>query len=330
MVRQFLVVGALLCLAPSLPAQDVLSAVAPQVLQPAEEIFTAHRDAVVRVVCLHRREDGSGGARTGSGFFLDAAGHVATTAGAIEGAEEIWIEFGPHSIRAGVVGVDLRTNVAVLAPVEESPPQPCFSLGDGTVMPKTLTPLLAIACEIGLDPSPAIGIALAEQICHGNHCFATTHLRSSLPSNAGAPGSPVFDLQGNFVGMLMASIPQIDGSFLLPARAIRRVVQDLLRHGEVRYAYVGLDTCLERDGDGQFAVLVRDVIPNSPAAEANLLAEDRILAINDMPIRGPADLRNAIFFAPPESPIAITVRRGSDIFRLFVRTIGCRPGEEVR
>ena len=211
--------------------------------------------------------------------------------------------------------------MAVLALDEASPPYPSFSLGDGMALPPPLTPLLAIACEIGLDPSPALGIALAEQICHGGYCFATSHLRSSLPSNAGAPGSPVFDLQGNFIGMLMASIPQIDGSFLLPARALRRVVRDILLHGTVHRAYAGLDTRLERDEEGTFLATVQAVAPHSPAAEANFRPGDRILAIDDVPIRGPAELRDAIFFAPPCASLSLKIQRGEDVFRVALRTV---------
>jgi S1-C subfamily serine protease len=311
----------LLCLGGApLWAGGPLPVLAPQVLEPAAGLFAAHRDAVVRVLCLFHREDGTAVARMGSGFFLDAEGHVATTVGAIDGAEEIFVECGTNSYRARTVGLDQETRVAVLVPEEASPPHPCFSLGDGMALPSPLTPLLAIACEIGMDPSPSLGIALAEQICHGSHCFATTHLRSSLPSNAGAPGSPVFDLQGNFVGMLMASIPQIDGSFLLPARALRRVVRDILLHGAVHYAYVGLDTRLERDEEGTFLAIVRGVASHSPAAEANLRAGDRILAIDDGPIRGPAELRDAVFFAPSGSPLSLKIQRGVDVFRVSVRT----------
>ena len=82
----------LLCLVGApLWADGTLPALVPQVLEPAAGLFAAHRDAVVRVLCLFHREDGTAVARMGSGFFLDGEGHVATTVGAIDGAEEIFI-----------------------------------------------------------------------------------------------------------------------------------------------------------------------------------------------------------------------------------------------
>ncbi|MDR3117473.1 MAG: S1C family serine protease [Puniceicoccales bacterium] len=310
----------LLCLAlfPSsasaMPATSLL-----QSLESAAQLFAAHRDAVVRVLCLFHREDGTAVARMGSGFFFDGDGHVATTAGAIDGAEEIFVSYGHRSSRAHAIGSDAETRVAVLALDEASPPYPCLSLGEGMELPPPLTPLLAIACEIGLDPAPSLGIVQAEQICHGGNSFATSLIRSSLPSNAGAPGSPVFDLRGNFVGMLMASIPQVDGSFLFPARALRRVLRDILPYGSVHHAYAGLDTRLERDEEGDFFAIVQAVVPHSPAAEANLCPGDRILAIDDVPIRGPAELCDAVFFALPGAPLSLKIQRGGDIFRVALR-----------
>jgi S1-C subfamily serine protease len=280
--------------------------------------------SVVRVLGFYHREDGTVGTRMGSGFFVRGDGCVVTTAGAVEGAHEILLEFGSQSLGAETIGSDPLTNLALLRPLEPpEDPLPFFPLGEGPPPPVT-APLLAITCEVGLDPSPCLGMVCGHHIRYGSHCFPTTHLRSSLPSNAGAPGSPVFDLDGNFVGVLMASIPQTNGSFILPARALRRVLCDLLIGGSVHYAYVGLGTQLGQDERGEYAVRVERVDPDSPAALAQLAVGDRILALNGQPLTSLADLHDAIFFAPPDSPLPIRLRRGSEILQVTVRP-GRRP-----
>jgi S1-C subfamily serine protease len=102
------------------------------------------------------------------------------------------------------------------------------------------------------------------------------------------------------------------------------VVRDILLHGAVHYAYVGLDTQLERGEEGTFQVIVRGVAPQSPAAEAGIRQGDRILAIGDGSIRGPAELRDVIFFAPAGSPLTLKIQRGVDVLRISVRTVTVR------
>ncbi|MDR3316653.1 MAG: S1C family serine protease [Puniceicoccales bacterium] len=284
-------------------------------------LFNGRRESVVRVSGYFQREDGTMGVRTGSGFFVREDGCVVTTAGAVEGAGEILVEYGSRVYRAAVLGVDLPTNLAVLRPLaEEQGSFSHFSLGDGQPLPEPTTPLLGITCEAGLDPSPCLGVVCGHHICYGTHYFPTTYLRTSLPSNAGAPGSPVFDLRGGFVGILMASIPQVNGSFLLPARAVRRILCDLLIGGTTQYAYVGLGTRLSRDENGECVVRVDRVDPESPAAAAKITVGDRILAIDDQPILGVAELHDLLFFATPNGSLSLRLLRGSETLRVLVRT----------
>lgn len=285
-----------------------------------EEIFAEKSPAVVRVVGFFDTSSDGVSAKVGSGFFIKDDGHIVTTAGAVSGAKEVLIEHGQQSFSAEVIGEDVITNLAVLKVVSGRTKFQSLSLGNESSLPAIGSFLLGVTCELGLDPGPSLGMAIGTNISHGDIYFETTYLRSDLPADGGEPGSPVFDLSGNLVGILMASIPQIHSSFILPARAVRRVVLDILLSGAVRYAHIGLHTRLERSTDGDYRVIVDRIEKNSPAERANLSPGDRIVAIGDMPLQSLGDLRDAIFFAQPESIIPLKIVRGKKVSVISVRT----------
>jgi S1-C subfamily serine protease len=290
----------------------------------ALHVFTAYEDSVVRVSGVYTREDGSESVRTGSGFFVRGDGHIVTTAGVIDGANEVFIESGNESYGVEVVGVDVQTNLAALRIRDRNcESAPNFFLGNCERLPLPTTKLLAITCEIGLDPTPCAGIVCGQNIDYGSHRFPTSHLRSSIPSNAGAPGSPVFDEDGNFVGILMASISQTNGSFILPARAVRRVLCDMLFCRKVNYAYVGVDANVTRGKSNECIVRVERVEPGSPADMAGILVGDKILAINGHGINSLAELHDSLFFAQPNTAMNLRLARGDEEMHIIVRTI-CR------
>jgi serine protease Do len=294
------------------------------VCNPLRQVYEMYADAVVRVSGVRTRDDGTDGLRTGSGFFVREDGCLVTTAGIVEGASEIIVECGSGSYYAEVIGVDCATNIAVLRLRGNGGGSfPNFSLGNDENLPVATTQLLGITCEIGFDPSPCLGIICGQNISCGTHNFPTTYLRSSLPSNAGAPGSPIFDLDGNFVGVLMASISQTNGSFLLPARAMRRILCDILVCGSVRHAYVGVDAQLVRGELGECVVRVERVEPESPAAASNLIPGDHIVSINGHSIGTMADLYDTLFFAQPNMPMNLRLLRDGEIVQVIIRTI-CR------
>lgn len=284
------------------------------------EVFAENGPAVLRVVGFFDGPDGTVSAKVGSGFFIRADGHIATTTGAVSGAKEVLVENGLQTYSAEVVGEDVITNLAVLKILNGPGGFRSLSLGTEVGLPSAGTFLLGLTCVLGMDPGPSFGMILGTNISHGDIYFETTYLRSDLSADGGEPGSPVFDLAGNFIGMLMASIPQVHSSFILPARAVRRVISDILLSGVVRYAHIGLHTRLERSNDGEYRVIVDRIEHNSPAERSRLLPGDRIVAIGDAPLRSLGDLRDAIFFATPESILPLKIVRGKKVSVISVRT----------
>lgn len=309
--------------APALGASEIPAYLLQQV--QLQRIFEEKSCAVVRVIGFIRHEDGTKAMRFGSGFFIRGEGYVLTSASAIENTDEIFIEYGMHSANAKVVGSDIITNLAILKllPTEGKAATEkvnSLSLGNDFQLPKTGTFLVGITCELGMEPGPSHGIVVGADVHYGGKYFPTSHLRSDMPANGGEPGSPVFDLSGNFIGVLIFSIPQINSSLILPARAVRRVINDILFLGEVRYAHIGLNTKLRRDANGEYAVVVERVTVDSPAQRADLREGDHILSIGNHRLQGLADLHDAIFFAQPDATLAVKIQRGKEMLTVNMKT----------
>ena len=128
-------------------------------------------------------------------------------------------------------------------------------------------------------------------------------MRSSLPCEGADGGAPIFDLLGNFVGMMSVSIQETRSSFIIPARAIRRIRDDILFSEKVSYAYIGIET----DTSGRYVLKVSS---NSPADKAGLKEGDVLLKIGRFPISKIDDVINAIFFSKPGNNLAVQVLRG--------------------
>lgn len=287
--------------------------------QEVQGLFNQNVGAVVRVVSFVRQEDVIT-TRIGTGFFVQRDGLIVTTGSAVNDAQEMLVEHGEQSYAAELVGVDVITNLALLRlkNVEEQKVFPTLDLGDSSGLVSPGTFLLAISCKSGLSPSPVLTLAASLDGHHRDAYFATTYLRADWVSTGGEPGAPVFSMNGDFVGMLAAAVPEIQASFILPARAIRRVVMPLLASGKVRYAYMGVRTRLERSMSGEYRVLIDRLETGSPAEKAGLQPNDRILSIGNWPLKNLEALHDAVFFAEPDATVEFKILRRNQQLRISV------------
>lgn len=286
--------------------------------QRVQEVFQQKSGAVVRVVGFFPRDEGVPITRIGTGFFIRSDGYIITSASAVLDAKEVLVEYGAYSTNAQVIGVDVMTNLAVLKIQPECTIE-SFNLGTSMELPSTGTFLIGASCELGLSVGPSLGMVVGRENGYGDIYFATTYLRSDIGTSGGEPGSPIFDLEGNFIGVMIASISNVQSSFILPARAVRRIVSDILLYGNTRYAYVGLNTKLQRDEKGAYIVSVDGIKEGSPAQLAHLCIGDRILAINQIPLSNLGDLHDAIFFAQPDAMISFKVLRDKEVLNISVK-----------
>ncbi|MDR0428827.1 MAG: S1C family serine protease [Puniceicoccales bacterium] len=279
-----------------------------------EEIFKKYSPAVVRVVNFYKNDDNSIGTCVSSGFFLGTTGLIVSPLGAVTRGQQILIENGSFSSDADIIAMDNITQLAILRPRDPYATKAniAFSWTGNEIIPSPTALLLAITCATDSNPSPRLGMATGKNISFGDDYFPTQYLRSDIAAHGGMPGSPIFRCDGQCVGMLIASIPQTGESFILPIRAIQRVVEDIVTHGHVCYAYVGIRAQLDKDGKTPYPIYVASIISESPASNSSVHIGDHILSFNDVPLHSIGDLFDAIFFTRPNSNIPITLQRNGE------------------
>ncbi|MGF1483763.1 MAG: S1C family serine protease [Opitutales bacterium] len=286
------------------------------------EVYEQNRRAVVKVfAAAERRAEGEETARpvqfVGTGFFISREGHVLTNANVTLGAERLWVELSDGlKIFAELVGQDPVTNISILKVLELPTEQPFLRLSQKEEPPAAGTLIQAITCELWFGPAPSFGLVKGIDANYGPVRLPTLHLRTSIPAEGGEGGSPVFDLNGDLVGMITASLPELRSSYVLPARAINRVVADILLEGEVSYASFGFRVRQFSGLDGSVHVVIEEVATGSPAEAAGLREGDVIKRVAEYDVKRDADLRQASFYLRPDKLVAVGVQREGESFEL--------------
>jgi Trypsin-like serine proteases, typically periplasmic, contain C-terminal PDZ domain len=138
----------------------------------------------------------------------------------------------------------------------------------------------------------------------------------------------MLDINGRFIGMSVASIPDLGGSYCLPADALARVRDDLLFAGKIIHSWLGFEVKGRLNGDNSSAVVLSKVIADAPAALAGLEEGDQILSIGGRPIDDVSDVPSAVFFTRANQFTTIEVRRGEQLMEFSVKALP-RPDTDI-
>jgi S1-C subfamily serine protease len=299
---------------------------------------------------------GGGGTATGSGFVIDAEGHILTNAHVVSGADSIEVTLGSEqdSMDAEVVGTDPSTDVAVLkvdAPADELHP---LELGDSSDV-RVGDPVVAIGNPFGLDRTATAGIvsALQREIQAPDGFTIRNVIQTDAPINPGNSGGPLLDAQGRVIG-INSQIQSPNGGgnvgigFAVPVNTVSEVTRQLIDTGEVQHAYLGIEGA---DVTEQLVdvlnlpvdrgALVQSVVPDSPADDAGIEAGttdvtidgqqlrvggDVITAIDGEPVEGMSDVIRAVDTHSPGDELELTLQRGGDE-RTVTVTLADRPAQ---
>ncbi|MCL4120943.1 UNVERIFIED_CONTAM: hypothetical protein GTU68_042054 [Idotea baltica] len=233
----------------------------------------------------------------GSGFVISADGFIVTNNHVIDKADEIIIEFfDGKELEATLVGRDEKTDVAVLK-VEASEPLPFVTFGDSDVS-RVGDWVMAIGNPLGQGFTVTSGIISAR-----NRSLRGTYddyIQTDAAINRGNSGGPLFNMDGNVVGVNTAIISPTGGSiglgFAMSSNVVSKVVAQLQEFGETRRGWLGVRI---QDVDAEMAdalgldkvagALVSDV-PEGPATEAGILAGDVILQFDGKDIEDTREL----------------------------------------
>lgn len=301
----------------------VFSAEFLQLQQRLIEIYDANKSSVVRIKAAFKKDKNTSEKnnepkitlRIGTGFFIDKEGHILTNASTVYNAERVWIEWNGLPISTEVIGHDPRTNISILK-VDTIPENVSYFNLDNLAR---LTPIgtlaISIGCTLDFEPAPTLGIVKGYQSSFGKRVFPTTLLRTSIPGGPGEAGSPIIDFNGSLIGILVASLPEIQSSCILPVNALLRIRDDLINQGKVNYSWFGIEVSQLNRSD----VVIEKVIPNSPA-DNNLLKEgDVLLRVGEIEIHKVEDVRIASFNTRPGQYVNLKIKRDQKIMDIAIQ-----------
>ena len=248
----------------------------------------------------------------GTGFLVDAKGHILTNAHVVEGADVVKVKLADErEMRAKVKGRDERLDVAILE-LEGSPNLPFVPLGSSETL-KVGETVVAIGNPFGLGNTVTMGIVSAKGRAIGAGPY-DDFIQTDASINPGNSGGPLFNARGEVVGMNTAINPNGQGiGFAIPSDELRRVIDPLLQKGHVERGQLGIriqDVDAQLTGADARGALVGDVVENSAAARAGLRRGDVIVSVDGASIPHARDLSRAVGRRAPRETVKLEIVRG--------------------
>ncbi|WP_215761379.1 DegQ family serine endoprotease [Acetobacter sp. P1H12_c] len=233
----------------------------------------------------------------GSGFIIDPAGYIVTNNHVIRHADKITVTLQDNTVlTARAVGHDDRTDLALLK-VESKKPLPAVHFGDSDKR-RVGDWVLAIGNPFGLSGTVTAGIisSRGRNIDQGPY---DDFIQTDAPINKGNSGGPLFDMDGNVIGVNTAIYSPSGGSvgigFSIPSNEARGILEQLRKTGKVSRGWLGvrIQNVTQDIADGlglspARGALVAGVEKDGPAAKAKLQTGDVIQTLDGQPIEGKA------------------------------------------
>jgi len=264
----------------------------------------------------------------GSGLIIDAHGIVVTNAHVIEGASRIVVTtLDGRELDADVLGSDRDADLAVLKVKARGLPAVPLGRSSDLMIGETV---VAIGNPFGLSHTVTSGVlsAVGRTVpSERSERVFTDFLQIDASINPGNSGGPLVNILGEVIGVNTAIIQGANGiGFAIPADRARRVVDDLLRFGELRPLWTGarlmtVDAELaQRSGlPVSRGALILKVYPDSPASAAGLQENDVIVTLGGHPVTAREDVATALYTAPSGTPVDLEIRRGDRTVKVSLR-----------
>jgi len=250
-----------------------------------------------------------------TGFFIGRNGDIITNnASHLQNAMRVWVDYNGVIYPADVVGTDPVTDIGLLHLATLPKKFAVLDLNEVSELPPVGTLLLAVTSKLGQSPGPSPGMIEGYNSNVGEYPLPTLHLRVNIPDDGGEGGSPVLDLHGRLIGMMIASLRDSRSSLVLPARAVMRVRDELLTGGHVRYGQFGFDV----DPNNAPRLVIKSVDYGGPALAAGLKAGDELRSVGGVTLQSNDDLRQAWFFSHPGQDLALVVQRDNAAVQLIL------------
>ena len=256
----------------------------------------------------------------GSGFIISEDGYLLTNNHVVDDADEIIVSLSDRrEYKAELIGSDERSDLALLKIEAEN--LPVVKIGKSNDL-KVGEWVVAIGSPFQLNFSVTAGIVSAKgrSIPNGSDSTYVPFIQTDVAINPGNSGGPLFNLEGKVVGINSQIYTKSGGymgvSFAIPIDYAMDIVNQLKDGGSVARGWLGVsirevtsDLAKSLGMPGPKGAFVNQVMPDSPAEKAGLLAQDVITQFDGVEIVYSEDLPMTVGSIKPGSKIEANVLR---------------------
>lgn len=254
----------------------------------------------------------------GSGVVVDGErGFILTNAHVISGAESVTVLMkDEREFQTKIVGMDTDSDLAILR-VETDGRLPDIEMGNSDDMMIGET-VIAIGNPFGFSHTVTTGVVSAiNRSVRTDDAVYHDFIQIDASINPGNSGGPLLNINGELIGINTAIYAKAQGiGFAIPINTAKRIMSDLIRHGEVIPAWIGLSV---QNVDARLAqylglavqtgVIVREVEQKSPAAKAGVREGDVVLSVGNRNVHDGEDYRMIIRGVAAGDPVKLSLLR---------------------
>ncbi|HYG40770.1 MAG TPA: trypsin-like peptidase domain-containing protein [Cytophagales bacterium] len=257
----------------------------------------------------------------GSGVIVTSDGYIVTNNHVVDNAREIMVTlFNKRTYKAEVVGKDPSTDLAVIKINAQNLPK--TTIGNSAEV-RVGDWVLAVGNPFNLASTVTAGIVSAKaRNIHilGDISSVESFIQTDAAVNPGNSGGALVNLDGELIGINTAIATPTGTyagySFAVPSNIVKRVVEDIIEHGEVQRGYLGV---IIRDLDWELSqrlgltisqgVVIEKLVRNGAANQAGLKPGDVITKINGRNIRSTTELIEVVASHGPGDKVKVTIQR---------------------
>ncbi len=272
----------------------------------------------------------------GSGFIVSEDGYILTNAHVVESASQITVKLADkREFKATVIGADKKSDVALIK--IEASNLSIVKQGDPDKL-KVGEWVVAIGAPFGFESSVTAGIVSAKgrSLAQENY---VPFIQTDVAINPGNSGGPLFNMQGEVVGINSQIYSRTGGfmglSFAIPIDVATTIAKQLREHGKVSRGKIGVmiqeiteELAESFNLDKPRGALVVSTEKDGPADKAGIRARDVILKFDDQNVITSSDLPRLVGNAKPGSKTGIQVWRNGSTKNLTIK-VGEMPGEDA-
>jgi S1-C subfamily serine protease len=273
----------------------------------------------------------SEGYSLGSGFLINEAGFILTNAHVVRNATDVRVvrSGAPEEYPAKIIGIDPLSDTALIQ-IEPQPSMTILPLGSSTRL-EVGEMVIAVGNPLGLNHTVTSGLVSAKERIVGEGAALVDYLQTDSAINPGSSGGPLLNLRGEVVGINTAIVSDAQNiGFAIPIDTVKRVMP-LLISGRSDRGWFGASARPLEPGEAETlgesnpnAVVIDNVVPDSPAAIAGLLDGDLVRRVEGVEVSNFVAFRRELIGMLPGQRLSMTLERAGAPVEIE-STLGVRP-----